>query len=271
MKCDKIKELFPEYLMNHPDQGNREKVDLHLIECDNCKQELEHLKTIWTKLGTIPEEEPAPVMRTRFYFMLEAYQQGLQHSRHTLSWRERFTAWLEGWWWRRPAFQFVVVLLCLMTGLLIGRQMDSGVHSTNKIAQLKQEIQGMRQMVTLSLLNQPSSSERLRGISLSYRVYQPADELLSALINTVNSDPNVNVRLAAVDALYLFSNKLEIRDELIQSLAKQTSPLVQISLINLLVEFRERNSLEALKKLVKNNQINHEVKQQAQWGIEQLF
>ena len=171
----------------------------------------------------------------------------------------------------KPAFQLALALLCLTAGFLIGRKIDYTAHPTNEIAQLRNEIMEMRQMVSLSLLNQPSSSERLRGVSWSYRVHQPAEQLLFALLNTLNSDPNVNVRLAAVDALYLFCDNEKTRNELIQSLAKQPSPLVQIALIDLLVEIREKKSLDALRNLIEDQKINQSVKQRAEWGIKQLI
>ena len=56
----------------------------------------------------------------------------------------------------------------------------------------------MRQLVTLSLLQQQSAGDRLQGVNWSYRVEQPDTAVLAALLTTVNHDPNVNVRLAAV-------------------------------------------------------------------------
>ena len=59
----------------------------------------------------------------------------------------------------------------------------------------------MRQMVALSLMQEQSASERLRGVSWAMPRAVDDTEVLSALLTTVNQDPNVNVRLAAVDAL----------------------------------------------------------------------
>ena len=86
----------------------------------------------------------------------------------------------------------------------------------------------------------------------------------------MNADPNVNVRLAAVDALFAFRDRPGIRNALIASLSRQTSPLVQISLIDLLVEIRERRSLEALRDLLQNEHIDQTVKQHAEKRIKEL-
>ena len=50
-------------------------------------------------------------------------------------------------------------------------------------------------------MQQQSASDRLRGVNYAYRVEQSDPEVLGALLTTVNHDPSVNVRLAAVDAV----------------------------------------------------------------------
>ncbi len=64
----------------------------------------------------------------------------------------------------------------------------------------------MRQLVALSLMQQQNASDRLRGVNYTYRVEPDDPQVLSALLTTVNHDPSVNVRLAAVDALRKFTD-----------------------------------------------------------------
>ena len=82
---------------------------------------------------------------------------------------------------------------------------------------------------------------------------EPSDrEVLGALVTAVNHDTNVNVRLAAVDALRRFAASPETRRAVVDALPSQTTPLVQVALIDLLVDFKERNAAGALKKLAAN-------------------
>jgi HEAT repeat protein len=129
----------------------------------------------------------------------------------------------------------------------------------------------MRQTVALSLLSQPSATDRLQGISYTAAVRNPSTKTLAALVETLNTDPNPNVRLAAVEALYLFRNQPGVRDSLVASLAVQDSALVQVALIDLLVEIREERASEALKSLIKNEKLNPDVKKLAEQGIKQLI
>jgi hypothetical protein len=62
----------------------------------------------------------------------------------------------------------------------------------------------MRELVALTA-GQQSASERLRGVSWANQVESSDGQVLAALLDSVNHDPNVNVRLAAADALRTFA------------------------------------------------------------------
>ena len=139
---------------------------------------------------------------------------------------------------RRPAYQIALSLVLIAAGLGGGYLLNVRSRSAarTEVAGLKSEVDDMRRIVAVSLLKQASPSERLMGVSWSARIDRPGDEIIATLLDTLNQDSNVNVRLAAVDALYLFYDHPEVKQGLLNSLARQTSPLVQLSLINLLVE-----------------------------------
>ena len=74
-----------------------------------------------------------------------------------------------------------------------------------------------------------------------------------------------------MESLFLFAHQPGIRERLTQSLARQTSPVVQIALIDLLVASREKQAAEALAQLIKNRQIRPEVREHAESGIKRLL
>jgi lipopolysaccharide biosynthesis regulator YciM len=143
-------------------------------------------------------------------------------------------------------------------------------HGQVDLAGLQQEVHRMRQLVTLSLLEQESASERLRGVDYAYRVDQSDTQVLSALLYAVNHDPNVNVRLAAVDALRKFAGSPAVKGKLDQSLVKQDSPLVQLALIDFIVDERDKNAVASLAALERSPTADKNVKEKAQWGLSQL-
>ena len=122
----------------------------------------------------------------------------------------------------------------------------------------------MRQLVALSLLQQQSASDRLRGVNFAYHVEQSDPQVLSALLTTVNHDPSVNVRLAAVDALRNFNDSPVGRKGVVQALAKQDSPLVQIAILDQIVELHEKSAVPDIQFLLSGQSLNPDVRQRAQ-------
>lgn len=267
MNCKQISKIVSDYLIDDVDDGTRSAIEVHLSGCPACRREVESLQNIWMKLGDLPEEEPTPSVRSRFDAMLEAYIAGQGQARS--GWRQTVDGWLERFWPKQPVWQFGVAIALLVIGLFVGRQFQPDTGNPD-IKQLRSEVQELRQMVATSLLQNQSSTERLRGVSYSYQIERPDDETLTALLNTLNYDPNINVRLAAIDALSYFYDEREVRRGVIESLLRQSSPLVQIALIDLLVRMREANSIETLQHVQQNETFNPTVREQAGRAIERI-
>jgi HEAT repeat protein len=83
-------------------------------------------------------------------------------------------------------------------------------------------------------------------------------------------DPNVNVRLAAVDALKRFSNDQTVRANLATSLSANDSPLVQIALIEALVDLRDRSAAPAIRKLGASENVDQLVRERARLALERI-
>jgi len=138
------------------------------------------------------------------------------------------------------------------------------------VAALRAEVGDLRQMVSLSLLQQQSASERLKGVSFTNQIEQPDTEILNQLMDTLMHDSNVNVRLAAVDALKKFGERQMVRKGMLDALASQDAPLVQAALIDYVVEAQRKDSVDTLRLISKNTEINETIRKHAEWGLEQL-
>lgn len=270
MTCQNIKEMFPEFLTGELDKETTERVQSHLVSCGSCREELENLSAIWTKLGVIPEEQPSGDVRTRFYTMLEAYKQGMSQEGQPSRLKRMFSDVFEYVWPKRPAYQFSIALVFLIVGVAAGIFLSSSGQNGTQLAMLQHEVQDMQQSLAISLLDRPSASERLQGVSISSRMANPNSKTLEALLYTLDNDKNVNVRLAAVDALYLFYDYPGVMEGLLQSLKNQPSPLVQVALIDLIVNVRERQAVDALRVLLEDEKLNPDVKEYAERGLQQL-
>jgi HEAT repeat protein len=126
-------------------------------------------------------------------------------------------------------------------------------------------------LVTLSLLQQDSPSSRLRGVTYSYQMTGPDPQVEQELLHTVNHDSNVNVRLSAVEAIASkFSRSPEVRRALVDSIAVQDSPLVQVAIIDLLVQLNDKDAVPALRKLADDKDADESVRQRAVTALQKL-
>jgi hypothetical protein len=263
MTCERIQERFADYLTGDLDEAGRRDVQEHIAECVSCREDLENVTVVWAKLGVLPEEQPGGGLRHRFYTMLEEYKEGLETGRRRAGWR----VWLN---FRRPAFAASFSALLLIAGLGAGWLLNGARAGGERFASLSREVEDMRQQVALSLLSQSSATDRIQGIGYGASVERPNDATLAALFDALDADRNPNVRLAAVDALYLFRDRPGVREGLVRSLAVQTYPLVQVALIDFLVEVREARAAEALKRLIDAGELTPEVEERAQQGLKQI-
>lgn len=271
MKCEQALEKFADYLADELSPAERREFDLHLAECSSCGAELRSLSETWARLGVLPVERPSANLRARFYEMLEASRTEIADERRASERPRRPRRENRGSWLRRPVFQFGAALGLVVLGALAGMGLGRpGRGTTGSVAQLRQEVQDMRQTLAASLLKQDSPFDRLQGVSLSRQLAAPNRSLLQTLLQTLDDDSNVNVRLAAVDALYLFSEQPGVKEHILGDLAKQDSPLIQAALIDLLVGIRERRAVESLRLLLQDKNLNPQVKQKAVQGIQQL-
>jgi hypothetical protein len=271
MTCERIREQFPACLAGRLDPPAREIVIDHLETCSACRAEMAELGVVWRGMEAMQEPEPSPAMRSRFLETLHAYQEGYQEAQRRQPAVTRVSFW-SGWWPARPAWQAAFAALLLAAGVMGGRYAlgPRAPESNQQMAQLQGQVENLRQLVALSLLQQQSPSARLRGVTYSYQISQPDQQVQQALLHAVNHDSNVNVRLSAVDALAKFANDPGVRRALADSLATQDSPLVQVALIDLLVQLNEKDAVGALRKLAQDTNIDQEVRQRAVSAADKL-
>jgi hypothetical protein len=260
MICERVREQIPECLAGRLDHAARERLVAHLETCPACRAELAELNAVWRGMGSLPEPEPDPAMRARFLEVLEAYQAG----------RASGLAGQGQLMDPRHKWQPVLAFALLMLGVFLGRYVAQPRGPSPDVAQLTGQVENLRQLVTLSLLQEQSPSSRLRGVTYSYQMARPDAQVEQALLYAVNHDSNVNVRLSAVDALEKYAASPQIRRALADAVPVQDSPLVQIALMDLLVQLNDKEAAPALRKLAQDAQADNQVRQHAAWAIQRM-
>ncbi|HXB69009.1 MAG TPA: HEAT repeat domain-containing protein [Candidatus Acidoferrales bacterium] len=284
MNCEKIREQIPECLGGRLDKAAREQLVEHLETCAPCRTEVAELNAVWRALESMKaaDTEPAtvslPGMKLRFMEVLEAYKAGAGQASGQISQIPK--AGPRGGWFipAHPVWQVAMAACLLVGGVFLGRFESRpqpglpgfGAAPNSEVAQLKGEVESLRQLVALSMLQQQSPSARLRGVSYSEAMSQPDQQVEQALLYAVNHDSNVNVRLSAVDALQKFAGSPGVIGAMVQAIPVQDSPLVQIALIDMLVQVNAKTETPALVRLSLDPQTDDVVRQRAAWAVQRL-
>ncbi len=125
----------------------------------------------------------------------------------------------------------------------------------------------MKKVLAFDAMEQTSASDRIQAVNQSYDLDQADHEITQLLVNTLNFDANVNVRLAACQALLHFEREEGVREALIQSLRIQKDPNVQLTLIDALVAIKEKRATTEMQSLARNQQVLEVVRLKAEEGI----
>ena len=169
-----------------------------------------------------------------------------------------------------PWMQVAVAILILVVGFSLGLWSGNSNNASDELAALRNEVQSLKNGTLTSRLQRHSASERIMAVNRIEETPSINFELLSTLITTLNSDESPNVRYAALQALKKFIDNDDVKAELVKSLETQSDPLIQISLITILVEAEERSAIAPLKDIIENEEITPEVKRQAQVALKVL-
>ncbi|MEQ8243489.1 HEAT repeat domain-containing protein [Fulvivirga sp.] len=164
-------------------------------------------------------------------------------------------------------YQLAAAVVILAVGYILGISMNKG--NTDEIDQLRNEMAATKALV-LNSLDDQSASSRLGAVNASYSMEAMDDDIVQAFVKTLNTDENINVRLAALEALSRYADDENVRKALIESLSTQDKPAVQIVLINLLVQLKEKRAIEPLKKLTEDEENMEAVRDEANYGIFKL-
>ena len=222
-------------------------LDEHLAGCAACREEAAGLERLWREVGELPSEEPSPRLRRRFEAMLAAE---LARERAAAVARPAFGRPRAGRFAVGPVVQrFAALAAVLVVGVLAGSELARR-RDDRQLDALRGEVASLHATVTTALLGGRSSSERLRGVAYGREVSGVEPKVADALIEALRRDPDVNVRLAALEALRPLAGRAEERPKLVAAMDRQTSPLVQLSLLDVLLESDDANARRDLARLL---------------------
>lgn len=279
MNCQRIQESFLDYQDDRLSPAAAAEVREHLKTCLTCQREWAALQEISLKLDRLPPVAPSPRLREQFYAMLETHRREEAGTRSPFvlmrSGLDRFFSALVP---ARPVFQFALACAMLLLGLLVGtRYLHPAAPApatdpalVRELAALREKVDSMGQMVSYSLLQQQPAGERVRAVLATLDLKKTDQRVVSGLLNTLAFDPSVNVRLSALEALYPHANLPEVRSAVAASLPRETSPLVQVTMIDFLAGSRDPAALATLETVSQTSTYDQAVREAARRALAML-
>ncbi len=271
MKCQDYREQIPLLLNGAIEPLLRKDIENHLSNCDACRLEFETAKKIWQLMGEFSEPIASENMRTGFNAILSNFKKELNGKKHPLS------GWLNNlkdyWMFQarpRLAFSVLLILIGLTAGYFIHKPEKNAIASNRQIDSLSKQVTEMKQLMMLSLLQNPSASQRILAVGYTEEIPNVNNKVIDALLTTLNEDPNVNVRLMTLEALVKYSDAPRVREGLVQSISLQESPLLQSAIADVMVKLQEKKSVESFQKLLHKKDLNQMVKLKIEQSIHKL-
>jgi len=259
MEQERIEELLVKYNEGQADPSEIKLIE-QLIEAGRIElNQLRELSQLEEQVMKLEAPVPSTNLDDNFYQMLKT----VKAKNKAFSWGSFFS-------WPELVPKLALASVTLILGFLGGYLLFPSPSSNKEVTELKGEVLEMKEMIMLSMLERESANERLKAVSLTNDMSRVSVKVTNALLQTLNNDENINVRLEALEALKPFVHESRIRAELVRSISKQQSPLVQVALAELMVELQEKSSVKELQKILKSERTPQEVKKRIEESIKTM-
>ena len=262
MNCKDIEHKIIDFIDNKLSKESAQEIENHLASCGSCKVIFDEASVLFRDLTNVKVHEPSQSVRTNFYAFLEEEKQLESTKVITLKSKSEFA-------WKR-AFQIAASFLLLFLGYFMGSY--SIKQSANQeIAILKQETLEMKEDMLLAMIDNRSASTRIKAVNFTEELVQPDQKILDALLERMQFDTNINVQLAAAEALSKFSELEQVKKAFIDALSTEKNPSLQIAIIQFLADIQEKRALIPMQKLLEEPETPDYVKELANNGISQII
>jgi hypothetical protein len=268
MKCEEVESKMIDYLDNNLEEGICQEIEQHLEKCESCLDELRDSQQVLNLISLDEMIKPDDSLRINFYHMLHSQIKKSEEGR-VPSVIKPNAPWYNLSWYRIAAG--IALLICgTFIGLLINNGLNSS-YASNELKQLHSEVSALKKATIFTMLKDESSSERIQAVSYAGDLVIADENVIEVLIKTLNYDKNVNVRMAAAYALSKFGDRRAVCDSLVRSLSLQSDPILQVTLINILAERKEKNALRPIQEIIANKSTLKEVRAVAENSLRVLI
>ena len=268
MKCEDVQLRMIDYLDKALEESVSQQIEKHLETCERCLDELRDTQHVFNLMSDSKMVKPDDSLRINFYHMLHSeIKKGEERTIMT------FTKSVSPWY-SQGAYRIAASIALLVCGTFIGLLVRGGLGNTtasNELKQLKSEVSDLKKATMFTMLKEESSSDRIQAVRYVEDIDKPDQNVIEVLVKTLNNDKNINVRMAAAYALSKFADQRTVCDSLVNSLSMQNDPLLQVTLINILAEKREKSAFKPIQEIIANKSTLKEVRAVAENSLRVLI
>jgi len=268
MECEEVEKLMIDYLDKNLNEDIRLEIEKHIETCEKCLDDLKNSQQVLNFISTDQMVKPDDSLRINFYHMLHSEIKKSEESNDS-SFRKAIIPW-----YNLRQYRIAAAIALLICGTFIGILLHVGVsnsYASNELKQLHSEVSDLKKASMFTMLKEESSSDRIQAVRYADDIDSPDANVIDVLVKTLNNDKNVNVRMAAAYALSRFADRRAVCDSLVKSLALQNDPILQVTLINILVERKEKSALRPIQEIIANKRTLKEVRAVAENSLRVLI
>jgi hypothetical protein len=267
MNCEEVEKLMIDYLDLNLKDDKRFEIEKHLETCERCLDELKDTQEVMKLISNDEMEKPDDSLRINFYHMLhsEIKKNEVKFSPKNIPVTN---------WYNITSYRIAAAIALLICGTFIGFFIRPGFNNSsasNELKKLHSEVSDLKKAAMFTMLTQESSSDRIQAVGYATDFGNADENVIGVLVKTLNNDKNVNVRMAAAYALSKFAYQRTVVDSLVKSLSQQSDPILQVTLINILAERKEKSALRPIQEIIANKSTLKEVRAVAENSLRVLI
>lgn len=260
MEKERLESLLIDYIDGNLSEADRVMIKKELEQNQDSAKLYHQLKEVMSLMDQAREIEPGISLKRNFEKSLS----------EEISSGEKSTGTGKQVFFKPWVLRVAAAIVLVVIGIGIGDQLNKSRQHDQEIAELKKQVEENKRLMIGMLENEQSASQRVMGANAAYDMTHADDEIVNALAKAMEEDPNTNVRLTALEALGKFYKQGHVRNRLIKGLSSQKDPVVQIALIRLLVQMKEKDVVNQLEKITRDDSVIKAVKDEAHSGILKL-
>lgn len=253
-------ELIEKYLEGKLTAKQEKEVEALLISGEIDADCLKSTK-LYDHLRVIETPQPSENLRKRFYTHLETEQNNSQSI--SLVIQQKWNNFIQQL--TLPKVGYAAVLLFI--GGFVGSISN---NSDQEINSLSTEVQTLKEMMIVSMLEGASTTDRLKAVHISAELPVADKKAVHALLFTLNNDESVNVRVQTIETLKKWGKDADVREGLVNAIRSEQSEIVLIALADAMIELELKNSKEQLQDLITTRPLSMSVEEKIKNTISAL-